>query len=114
MRWLGRNRGAVTSNRQFLGERRWKEQERRTFRLKRRWQAKGTKSAKRHLRQLSGKPFRRRKDRDHVLSERIVENTLAEEADRFSCQWRSLLVWRVAVNRPIVPMRDKPQSFSQG
>ena len=70
---LGLNRPAVTSNRHFLGERRWKEQERRTFRLKRELQAKGTKSAKRHLRKLSGKQFRRRKDHDHVLSKRLVQ-----------------------------------------
>jgi hypothetical protein len=41
---LGMNRPAVTSTRQFLGERRWKEQERRTFRLKRQLQAKGTRA----------------------------------------------------------------------
>ncbi|HYU73856.1 MAG TPA: transposase [Ktedonobacteraceae bacterium] len=74
---LGLNRPAVTSTRQFLGERRWKEQDRRTFRIKRKLQAKGTRSAKRHLRKLSGKQFRRRKDHDHVLSKRIVENTPA-------------------------------------
>jgi putative transposase len=71
---LGMNRPAVTSTRQFLGERGWKEQERRTFRLKRRLQAKGTRSAKRHLKKLSGKQFRRRRDHDHVLSKRIVQN----------------------------------------
>ncbi len=72
---LGLNRPAVTINRHFLGERRWKEQERRIFRLRRKLQAKGTKSAKRHLRQLSGKLFRQRRDHDHVLSKRIVQNT---------------------------------------
>jgi putative transposase len=72
---LGLNHPAVTSNRQFLGERRWKEQERRIFRLKRNLQVKGTRSAKRHLRQLSGKQFRQRRDHDHVLSKRIVEHT---------------------------------------
>jgi putative transposase len=72
---LGLNRPAVTSNRHFLGEKRWKEQERRTFRLKRKLQAKGTRSAKRHLKKLSGKQFRRRKDHDHVLSKRIVQHT---------------------------------------
>jgi putative transposase len=72
---LGLNRPAVTSKRQFLGERRWKEQERRTFRLKRTLQAKGSRSAKRHLKKLSGKQFRRRKDHDHVLSKRIVQHT---------------------------------------
>src|SRR5258708_4078779 len=60
---LGLNRPAVTSNRQFLGEKRWKEQERRTFRLKRKLQAKGTRSAKRHLKKLSGKQFRRSEER---------------------------------------------------
>jgi len=69
---LGLNHPAVTSNRHFLGERCWKEQERRIFRLRRQLQAKGTKSAKRHLRQLSGKLFRQRRDHDHVLSKRIV------------------------------------------
>ena len=72
---LGLNHPAVTSHRHFLGERRWKEQERRTFRLKRKLQAKGSRSARRHLKKLSGKQFRRRKDHDHVLSKRIVQNT---------------------------------------
>jgi IS605 OrfB family transposase len=72
---LGLNRPAVTSNRQFLGSKHWKEQERRIFRLRRKLQAKGTKSAKRHLKKLSGKLFRQRKDHDHVLSKRIVQHT---------------------------------------
>ncbi len=71
---LGLNRPAVTSTHQFLGERRWKEQERRIFRLRRKLQAKGTRSAKCHLKKLSGKLFRQRKDHDHVLSKRIVQN----------------------------------------
>lgn len=71
---LGLNRPAVTSNRRFLGDRRWKEQERSIFHLRRKLQAKGTKSAKRHLKKLSGKLLRQRRDHDHVLSERIVQN----------------------------------------
>src|SRR6266567_1797222 len=71
---LGLNRPAVTSNRHFLGERRWKEQERRIFRLRRKLQAKGTKSATRHLKKLSGQLFRQRKDHDHVLSKRLVQH----------------------------------------
>jgi transposase len=59
---LGLNRPAVTSEHVFLGERRWKEQERRIFRLKRKLAAKGTKSAKRHLKKLFGKLFRQRRD----------------------------------------------------
>ncbi len=72
---LGLNHPAVTSNRHFLGERRWKEQERRIFRLRRKLQTKGTRSAKRHLKKLSGKLLRQRRDHDHVLSKRIVQNT---------------------------------------
>ncbi len=73
---LGLNHPAVTSKRQFLGKRHWKEVERRRFRLKRKLQSKGTKSAKRHLKKLSGKQRRFRRDCDHVLSKRIVQNTI--------------------------------------
>lgn len=73
---LGLNRPAVTSTRQFLGEKRWKEQDRRTFRLRRQLQAKGTRSAKRHLKKLSGQQFRRHKDHDHVLSKRLVQQAI--------------------------------------
>ncbi len=72
---LGLSHPVVTSQKQFLGERRWKEQERRIFRLRRKLQAKGTKSAKRHLKKLSGKLLRQRRDHDHVLSKRIVQHT---------------------------------------
>ena len=71
---LGLNRPAVTSKKHFLGERRWKEQERRIFRLRRALQRKGTTSAKKHLKKLSGKLFRQPRDHDHVLSKRIVQS----------------------------------------
>jgi putative transposase len=71
---LGLNRPAVTSNRQFLGSPHWKEVDRRYFRLKRKLQSKGSKSAKRHLKKLSGKQARFHRDADHVLSKRIVQN----------------------------------------
>src|SRR6266849_1545884 len=71
---LGINRPAVTSKRDFLGDPHWKEQERRLFRLRRKLQKKGSKSAKRHLKRLSGQLFRQRKDHDHVLSKRIVQH----------------------------------------
>lgn len=81
---LGISRPAVTSDNRFHGERRWRELEDRTFRLRRALQKKGTKSAKRHLRRLSGKTARRRRDHDHVVSRRIVDglapgSTLAVE-----------------------------------
>lgn len=81
---LGITRPAVTSDNRFHGERRWRELEARTFRLRRALQKKGTKSAKRHLRRLSGKTARRRRDHDHVVSRRIVDglqpgSTLAVE-----------------------------------
>jgi putative transposase len=71
---LGLNHPAVCSNNRFFGERRWREIERRYFRLKRALQAKGTVSAKRHLRKLAGKVNRFRRDCDHVLSRRIVDS----------------------------------------
>ncbi|GHO54395.1 transposase [Ktedonobacter robiniae] len=71
---LGLNRPAVTSNRHFLGSRHWKEIERRRFRLRRKLQSKGTKSAKRHLKKVSGRSLRFHRDCDHVLSKRIVQN----------------------------------------
>ena len=72
---LGIVRPVVTSNNHFCGKRRWKELEARIFRLRRKLQAKGTKSAKRHLRKLSGKLLRQRRDYDHLLSRLIVDST---------------------------------------
>jgi putative transposase len=71
---LGLNRPAVCSNKTFHGKKRWKEVDRRYFRLKRKLQSKGTKSAKKHLKRLSGKVNRFRLDCDHVISRRIVES----------------------------------------
>lgn len=81
---LGVTRAAVTSDNRFHGKRRWRELEARDFRLRRKLQKKGTKSAKRHLRRLSGRTARRRRDHDHVVSKRIVQgvpegSTLAVE-----------------------------------
>jgi putative transposase len=71
---LGINRPAVLSNGKFLGQRRWKEIEKRYFRLRRSLQSKGSRSAKRHLRKMARRQARFRKDCDHVLSKRIVQN----------------------------------------
>jgi hypothetical protein len=70
---LGVTRAAVSSTNRFYGERRWRELEARDFRLRRRLQKKGTKSAKRHLRRLSGRTARRRRDHDHLVSRCIVD-----------------------------------------
>ena len=71
---LGLCRPAVASNNRFFGQRRWRELENRYFRLRRALQAKGTKSAKKHLRRLSGKQLRLRRDLDHQLSRQIVDS----------------------------------------
>ena len=65
---------AVDSNGNKYGSNHWKQVEDRTFQLRRRLQSKGTKSAKRHLRKLSGKQKRFRRDCDHVLSSRLVQS----------------------------------------
>ena len=69
---LGVNRPAVTSDAIFFGKRQWKKIEHRYFTLRRALQAKGTKSAKRHLKKIGRKVNRFRIDCDHVLSRRIV------------------------------------------
>jgi putative transposase len=69
---LGVNRPAVTSDNRFHGQRRWREVVKRTFRLRRALQAKGTRSAKRHLRRLAGREQRFRRHCDHALSKSIL------------------------------------------
>lgn len=71
---LGLCRPAVASNNRFFGQRRWRELENRYFRLRRALQAKGTRSAKRHLKRLSGKLLRLRRDLDHQLSRQVVDS----------------------------------------
>jgi putative transposase len=72
---LGLNHPAVTSKRQFLGSKHWKEVDRRSFRLHRKLQSRGSKSAKRHLGKLSRKQARFHRDADHVLSKRMMQTT---------------------------------------
>jgi putative transposase len=69
---VGISKLAVTSDRQFFGgvESRLK----RISRLRSRLQSKGTKSAKGHLKRLSGRQKRFMRDVNHVISKRIVEN----------------------------------------
>ncbi len=69
---LGINRLAVTSRPQFFGSKHVKETNNRLFRLRRKLQAKGTKSAKRHLKKLSGRLKRFQADVNHTLAKRIV------------------------------------------
>jgi len=70
---VGVTRAAVSSDNRFHGKRRWRAMEARDFRLRRALQAKGTKSAKRRLKKLSGRTARRRRDHDHVVSRRLVD-----------------------------------------
>ena len=65
---------AADSRGDTYGETRWKDIEDRTFELRRRLQSKGTKSAKRHLKKISGRQQRFRKDCDHVVSKRLVQS----------------------------------------
>jgi putative transposase len=69
---LGINRLAVTSQPRFFGGKRIKETNNRYFRLRRSLQGKGTKSAKRHLKKVSGRLKRFQQDANHVLSKHLV------------------------------------------
>jgi IS605 OrfB family transposase len=71
---LGIANPATDSRDEFYGDKHWQNIEDRTFELRRRLQSKGTKSAKRHLKKLSGRQRRFRKDCDHVLSKRLVQS----------------------------------------
>ena len=70
---FGITRPAVVSNNRFFGRRSWKATERRYFRLKRALQSKGTKSAKRHLKKLSGRTARFRTNCDHSVSRQLLQ-----------------------------------------
>ncbi len=71
---LGITTPAVDSNGNKYGSDHWQRVEDRTFELRRRLQSKGTKSAKRHLKKLSGRQKGFRKDCDHLLSKRLVQS----------------------------------------
>lgn len=74
---LGVTRPAVTSDGRLHGKKRWREVSKRRFRLKRKLQANGSKSAKKHLRNLAGREQRFRRDCDHVLSKSILTGIAA-------------------------------------
>ena len=70
---VGIRRIAVSSDNRFFAGKRVKEHARRMFRLRRALQAKGTRSAKRHLRRLRQRENRFRADVNHCVSKRLVE-----------------------------------------
>ena len=70
----GIRRPAVTSDGEFLGEPRWRAVEERLIALRTRLQAKGTKSARRHIDRLEDRLARFRRDCDHVLSKRLARS----------------------------------------
>ncbi len=70
----GIRRPAVTSDGEFLGEPRWRAVEERLIALRTRLQAKGTRSARRHIERLEDRLARFRRDCDHVLSKWLVES----------------------------------------
>lgn len=71
---LGIVKPATDSRGIHYGSDHWKIVEERRFQHRRRLQAKGTKSAKRRLKKLSGKTRRFRRDCDHVLSKKLVRS----------------------------------------
>lgn len=70
----GINNIAVTSNNQFFGGGYIKHVSLRYEKLRSRLQSCGSKSAKRHLRKLSGKENRFKADVNHTISKRIVQS----------------------------------------
>jgi IS605 OrfB family transposase len=71
---VGISRVAVASNGRFFSGKRVKEHARKLFRQRRALQAKGTKSAKRHLKRLGRRENRFRRDVNHQVSKHLVES----------------------------------------
>ena len=71
---LGISRTAVTSQPRFFGGKQVKETNNRYFRLRRSLQSKGTKSAKRHLKKLTGRVARFQKNVNHVVAKQLVSS----------------------------------------
>ncbi len=71
---VGISRVAVASNGRFFAGKRVKEHARKLFRQRRALQAKGTRSAKRHLKRLSRRENRFRRDVNHRVSKHLVES----------------------------------------
>lgn len=68
----GIKKPVVTSSNKFLGKKWWKAKEEEYLFLIRKLQAKGTKSAKRHLKKISGGWTRFKKDCDYVLAKEFI------------------------------------------
>ncbi|MFN3428975.1 MAG: RNA-guided endonuclease InsQ/TnpB family protein [Candidatus Sericytochromatia bacterium] len=71
---LGIVNPATDSRGTYYGTDHWRVVEGRRYEHRRRLQAKGTKSARRRLKKLSGKARRFRRDCDHVLSKQLVRS----------------------------------------
>jgi len=71
---VGISRIAVASDGRFFAGKRVKEHARKLFRQRRALQAKGTRSAKRHLKRLRRRENRFRRDVNHRVSKRLVES----------------------------------------
>ncbi len=74
---LGMSRLAVTSQPRFFGGKQVKEINNRSFRLRRDLQTKGTKSAKRHLKKLSGRVARFQSNTNHLVAKQLVSSVQA-------------------------------------
>ena len=72
----GIRHAVVSSDNRFLGDPRWKEQERKVLFHISRLQSKGTKSAKRTLKRVSGRLRRFKKDCDYVVAKGLISSFL--------------------------------------
>jgi len=89
---LGLNKLAVTSNGSFFTGKRTKEVKNRYFRLRKQLQAKGTPSAKRHLKRLSGGEKRFQRNMNHIISKQIVNSCMSGDVialEDLTCLWHN-------------------------
>ena len=66
----------VSSDNRFIGKKRWREHERKLLSLRSKLQSKGTTSAKRHLKKLSGRLRRFKENCDRIVAKELLFNLL--------------------------------------
>jgi IS605 OrfB family transposase len=107
----GIRRPAVSSLGRYFGKSVWRAIEERTLSLRSRLQAKGTRSARRHLRRLQDRLARFRLDCDHKLSYQLVRS--CEPGDTIVFEDLTHLRERVKVRGPSQRRRLHSWSFAR-
>ena len=81
----GIRHAAVSSTNKFIGNKKWREHERKLLSCKSKLQSKGTKSAKRHLKKLSGRLRRFKENCDRIVAKDLFYGLKAGDTIVLEC-----------------------------